>query len=77
MSIIAELSKSGFMPKIHILDNEASTILKTALTKVQIIYQPVPPHLHQRNAAKRAIQTYKAHLISGLCSVDPKYPAAK
>ena len=37
-------------------------------------YQLVPPDVHRRNAAERAIRTFKNHLIAGLCSVDPKFP---
>jgi hypothetical protein len=33
-----------------------------------------PPHCHRRNAAKRAIQTFKEHLVAGLSSVDPTFP---
>jgi hypothetical protein len=34
-------------------------------------FQLVPPHSHQRNAAKRAIQTWKAHFITILSSTNP------
>jgi hypothetical protein len=34
-----------------------------------------PPH--RRNSAERAIQTFKAHFIAGLCSADPDYPATE
>ena len=77
MSIIETLSSAGFTPNIHILDNESSTLLKTALKKKDIKYQLVPPHIHCSNAAERAIQTFKAHLISGLCSTHLKFPAAE
>jgi hypothetical protein len=39
-----------------------------------IEYQPVPPHIHRRNKAERAIQTFKAHFIAGLCTVHPNSP---
>ena len=32
------------------------------------------PHNHRVNAAERAIQTAKNHLISGLCITDPEFP---
>ena len=35
----------------------------------------MPPHIHRRNAAERAIRTYKNHLISGLYTCDPKFPS--
>jgi hypothetical protein len=30
--------------------------------------------IHQRNAAERAVRTFKNHFIAGLCSVDPQFP---
>ena len=45
------------MPKIYLLDNEASLELKSDTTKKQIKYQLVPPKNHCRNAAERAIRT--------------------
>ena len=37
-------------------------------------YQLVDPHNHRVNAAERAIQTAKEHLIAGLCTTDPNVP---
>jgi hypothetical protein len=34
----------------------------------------VPPHCHRRNAAERAIRTFKEHFVGGLSSVDPTFP---
>ena len=34
----------------------------------------VPPHSHCRNAAERAIRTWKNHFISGLCTINPNFP---
>jgi hypothetical protein len=39
-----------------------------------IDYQLVPPHSHRRNAAERAIRTFKKHFVTGLSSVDPAFP---
>jgi hypothetical protein len=62
-------------PKIHWMDNEASTALKQLLkTKYDMQYQLVPPHIHRRNAAERAIRTFKNHFIAGLCSTHPDFP---
>jgi hypothetical protein len=56
------------------LDNEASLALGNYITKQVIDYQLAPPHIHWRDNAERAIQTYKNHFIAGLCSVDPRFP---
>jgi hypothetical protein len=33
----------------------------------------VPPHCHRRNAAERAIRTFKEQFVAGLSSVDPSF----
>ena len=68
------LTNRGLKPKLHWLDNEASTALKSFITNQQTQYQLTPPHIHRRNAAERAIRTFKNHFISGLCSVDRNFP---
>jgi hypothetical protein len=62
------LEVNGYAPKLHILDNECSSDLKKAFTKHNVDFQRVPAHQHRRNAAERAIQTWKNHFISGLAS---------
>jgi hypothetical protein len=73
-SIHQELTIKGFKPKLQTLDNEASTALKNFFTANNIAYQLVPPPCHRRNAAERAIRTFKEHFVAGLSSVDPSYP---
>ena len=68
------LQDAGCTPTEHHMDNEAPAILKEALTKSKIKYQLVPAHQHRRNAAERAIRTWKNHFISGLCTVNNKFP---
>ena len=34
----------------------------------------MPPHIHRRNSAERAMQTFKNHFIAGLASTDPNFP---
>jgi hypothetical protein len=69
-----ELTVKGFKPKLQTLDNEASAALKTFFTVNDIAYQLVPPHCHRRNAAERAIRTFKEHFVAGISSVDPAFP---
>ena len=59
---------------MHYLDNEAPQSIKSYDTNNKIKYQLVPPFSHRRNAAERAIRTWKNHFITGLCSVDPNFP---
>ena len=56
------------------LDNELPGSLKQFLHDSSVKFQLVLPHLHHTNAAERAIQTYKDHLIACLSSCDPNLP---
>ena len=49
------LSYAGYALNIYFVDNECSTILREAFEKHIDNYQFVPPHVHRRNAAERAI----------------------
>jgi hypothetical protein len=72
--LIQSLILHGFKPDLQRLDNEASLALINYLTQQGITYQLSPPHIHRRNNAERAIQTFKNHFIAGICSVDPTFP---
>ena len=37
-------------------------------------YQLVPAHIHRRNAAERAIRTFKAHFLAILAGVVEDFP---
>ena len=75
MSMMHKLTKSGHQPNIHILDNDASSILKQGLIKHKIHYQLLHLHLHRSNSYESAIQTFKAHFITFICATNTKYPA--
>ena len=72
--LIQHISTRGFKPTTHWLDNEASDILKKYDQEQTITYQLAPPYTHRRNAAERAIRTWKNHFIAALCTVDDKFP---
>jgi hypothetical protein len=69
-----ELVAHGLKQKLMKLDNEASKLLKMYLHQQNITFQLVPPYSHRRNAAERAIRSFKDHLIAGLCSTDKSFP---
>ena len=69
------LQRNGLKPELHIIDNECSDDLKAAFRKHNVQFQRVPPHQHRRNAAERAIQTWKNHFITGLSTCDPSFPS--
>jgi hypothetical protein len=68
------LVSRGCKPILHRLDNEASAELKKSMSDKQVKFQLVPPHIHRRNLAERAISTFKYHFIAGLASVDSNFP---
>jgi Reverse transcriptase (RNA-dependent DNA polymerase). len=68
------LEDRGQKPTLHIMDNETSNNLLRAIQRKKVQIQLVPPHVHRRNAAERAIRTFKNHFIAGLCSVHPHFP---
>jgi hypothetical protein len=72
--LIQSLIVRGLKPHLQRLDNETSLALKNYLTQQGITYQLAPPHIHRKNKAERAIQTFKNHFIAGICSVDPTFP---
>ena len=69
------LSERRLAPKMHYLDNKCLTILQKFMTVKDERFQLVPPHLHKRNSAERAIQTFKNHFIAGLASVNKNFPS--
>eukprot|EP00957_Ditylum_brightwellii_P176129 13411749-Ditylum_brightwellii.AAC.1 len=70
---VMELKKAGYNPNFHRLDNEAPPNLKEYNKEKGITYQFTPPHMHQVNAAERAICTFKEHFIASLCSINAKF----
>jgi hypothetical protein len=44
------------------------------MDEADIAFQLALPHCHRRNAAERAIHTFKNHFIAGLCSTNSDFP---
>jgi hypothetical protein len=72
--IYEELTAKGLKPTFQKMENEASKVLKLFLHSNDIQLQLVPPHVHQKNAAERAIQTFKNRFVAMLCSTDKQFP---
>ena len=51
--------------------------ISKCVKKHNVDFQRVPPHSHRRNAAERALQTWKNHFIVGLSYCDPKFLLSK
>ena len=64
------LKNKGMLVDLQILDNEASKAYTQTITSDwNIKFQLVPPYIHRRNAAERAIRTFKAHFLAILARV--------
>ena len=73
-SVYDYLSDRGFKPKLNVMDNECSKVVKSYIKSQQVTLQLAEPDNHRSNAAERAIQTFKNHFIAGLATVDPAFP---
>ena len=55
--------------------NEYSTAYERRMTdKWGVEFQLVPPDMHRRNAAERAIRSFKAHFLAILAGVASDFP---
>ena len=74
-SIMQRLKDRNLLVDLQILDNEASRQYKQTITADWgIKFQLVPPHIHRRNAAERAIRTFKAHFLAILAGIADDFP---
>ncbi len=74
-SIMTRLAARGLSVDLQILDNKASSAHKEAITfKWNARFQLVPPDMHRRNRAERAICTFKDHFLAILAGVDAAFP---
>ena len=49
-------------------------MLQNEMDETGVDYQLTPAGMHRRNAAEKAVQVFKNHFISGLCTTDPVFP---
>ena len=61
-------------PTKQVLDNEASAAYKEAIQESGMTYKLVPPDDHRRNAAEKAMQTWKDHFVAVLSSTADDFP---
>ena len=74
-AIMQRLKDCKLIVDLQILDNKASKAYKQTITSNWgIKFQLVPPHIHRRNAAERAIRTFKAHFLAILAGVAEDFP---
>jgi hypothetical protein len=68
------MKAAGLGLKKQVLNNECSAAMKACIKENNMDYDLVPPGQHRQNQAEQAIQTFKAHFISILASIDNKLP---
>eukprot|EP00957_Ditylum_brightwellii_P212323 15367182-Ditylum_brightwellii.AAC.4 len=71
------LTNTGHTTKHFVFDNGISAKFKAAFKKYDKTFEQVPPHIHHHNAAKRAIRTFKNHLLAGLATCDNDFLIAE
>ncbi len=72
--MVDRMEIAGLGLKHHWLDNECSENFKKCIKKNHMTWELVLPDCHQRNIAKRAIQTFKNHFVAILSGVDDRFP---
>ncbi len=72
--MVDRMEVSGLGLKHHQLDNECSEKIKQCIRQNGMTHKLFPPDNHQRNMAKKAIQTFKHHFILILSGVNDSFP---
>ena len=74
-SIMKRIKARGHKVDLQILDNECSAEYKRVMEEEwNIKFQLVPPEVHRRNIAERAIRTFKDHFLATLAGVAADFP---
>jgi hypothetical protein len=83
MQALERMHKQGILTKHQILDNQCSARMKLAMESTtlsdglvsKMTYKLVPPKDHQRNLAKKSIETFKDHfrVLSGCAKSMPMH----
>ena len=72
--IVNELLQKGINITSHWLDNQAPSGIKEYNALKNINMQLTPPYCHRRNAAERAIRTFKNHFIATIATLPNEFP---
>ena len=72
--IMSRLTDRGHQVDVQILYSKVSADFKITIVEDWCAtYQMVPPNVHQRNIAERAIRTFKAHFLSVLAGLGSTF----
>ena len=72
--LMERLHERGIKFTKHILDNEASREYLQAIKCNGVTYEKVPPNIHCRNKAEKAIRTFKDQFQAIIARVDHTFP---
>jgi hypothetical protein len=64
------LVSKGYTPKVNVMDNQATKVIKAYPQPQNICLQLIKPHNHCVNAAEQAIQTFKNRFLGTLGTTD-------
>ena len=70
---VKHLKNRGYIPRVHFMDNKASSILRNYNHQKDTGYPLVLPHVYHVNSADRAIRTWKYRFIAGLAIIDTRF----
>jgi hypothetical protein len=74
-TIMTHLAAHGLSVDLQILDNEASSAYKEAITFMwNATFQLIPSDIHHHNQAERSIPTFKDHFLAILAGVNAAFP---
>ena len=73
-SVLTFLERHSVTTSTVRMDNEVSATFHDLLAEKHIEPEFVPPGMHRRNEAERAIRTAKNHIIATLANTDPAFP---
>ena len=68
------LTNWGIKVAKHILNNKASDNYLQAIKQNGIEYEKIPPNIHQRNMAEKAISMFKDHFQAIMAGVNDTFP---
>ena len=76
ITLLLRLTRLNIAPKKHVLDKEISEAMKNLIRdQYKMELKLVPPGCHRRNAAKVAIQNFKAHFLRILAGAANDFPS--
>ncbi len=71
---IEYLVSKDYTPKVNVMDNQATKVIKAYLQPQNVCLQLVKPQNNRVNATEQAIQTFKNRFLGALGTTDINFP---